>query len=84
MLTQVEAEIGVDGSVVLLEPLRLKKRSRAIVTILNDNDDLKDTVTPKEKDSLREMFGSVSLGTPTGLDNEQIDADLAKEYGNRK
>lgn len=25
-------------------------------------------------------FGSVDLGYPLGLDNEQIDADLAREY----
>ncbi|HQU91476.1 MAG TPA: hypothetical protein PLK77_04225 [Pyrinomonadaceae bacterium] len=31
---------------------------------------------------LRELFGSVSLGHPTGADNESIDADLAREYGN--
>lgn len=35
-----------------------------------------------EVDSLEEMFGSVDLGAPTGLDNDQIDADLAREYGN--
>lgn len=32
--------------------------------------------------SLSELFGSVSLGHPTGADNESIDADLAREYGN--
>jgi len=26
-------------------------------------------------------FGSVSLEHPIGIDNEQIDADLAREYG---
>ena len=30
---------------------------------------------------LRSLFGAVSLGHPTGIDNERIDADLAKEYG---
>lgn len=29
--------------------------------------------------SLRELFGSVSLGRPTGSDNESIDADIARE-----
>ncbi len=29
---------------------------------------------------LRQFAGTVSLGHPTGLDNEQIDADLAREY----
>ena len=27
-------------------------------------------------------LGRVSLGYPTGVDNEGIDADLAREYGN--
>lgn len=31
---------------------------------------------------LRELFGSVDLGHPIGIDNEQIDADLALEYAN--
>ena len=30
--------------------------------------------------SIEELFGAVDLGHPTGLDNETLDADLAKEY----
>jgi hypothetical protein len=30
---------------------------------------------------LQRHFGAVSLGYPTGTDNESIDADLAREYG---
>jgi hypothetical protein len=33
------------------------------------------------RSSFREMFGAADLGVATGLDNEGIDADLAKEYG---
>lgn len=36
---------------------------------------------PATKGSLSELFGSVSLGYPTGLDNESIDRDLALAYG---
>jgi hypothetical protein len=36
MLTTVEAEIDVAGNVRLLEPLSLRKTSRAIVTVLDD------------------------------------------------
>jgi hypothetical protein len=36
MLTTVEAEIDAAGNVRLLEPLSLRKTSRAIVTILDD------------------------------------------------
>ena len=32
-------------------------------------------------DSLEQLFGSISLGHPTGADNESIDRDLAREYG---
>lgn len=35
-------------------------------------------VKPDEK--LRRLFGSISLGKPTGTENEQIDADLARAY----
>ncbi|QDU31239.1 hypothetical protein ETAA8_63920 [Anatilimnocola aggregata] len=30
---------------------------------------------------LRKHFGTFDLGCPVGTDNEQIDADLAREYG---
>jgi hypothetical protein len=30
--------------------------------------------------SIRELFGSASLGYPTGADNDSIDADLARAY----
>lgn len=40
--------------------------------------------TEAEKQAARERFerhfGEVDLGRPTGMDNESIDADLAKEY----
>ncbi|MFL6216753.1 MAG: hypothetical protein ACJ74J_22920 [Blastocatellia bacterium] len=34
----------------------------------------------EKKASIRDFFGSVSLGHPTGADNESIDRDLAREY----
>src|ERR1022692_3831446 len=44
-----------------------------------------DPRTEAEKQAARERFerhfGSVDLGYPTGADNESIDADLAREYG---
>lgn len=39
MLTTIEAEIDVYGNVRLLEPLKLRKKSRAIVTILEETND---------------------------------------------
>ena len=38
MLTQIEAEVDVNGSVVLLEPVHLEKKSRAILTIIDFDD----------------------------------------------
>lgn len=31
---------------------------------------------------LSDLFGSAALGYPTGLDNERIDEELAREYAN--
>ena len=61
------------------EPLDLKPNTRVRVTL--------DAVSDPEKPrgTLRELFGSVDLGHPTGADNDRIDADLAREYaGTRK
>lgn len=35
MLTTIEAEIDVDGNIKLLEPLKVKKKSRVIITLLD-------------------------------------------------
>lgn len=81
MLTQVKAEIGVDGSVLLLEPVHIKKRSRAIVIIEVEKEVPENNGISEENGAdVSELFGSVSLGHPIGIDNEAIDADLAKEY----
>lgn len=36
MLQTVEAEVDVDGKVKLLEPLRVTKKTRAIITLLEE------------------------------------------------
>ncbi|MBI1831190.1 MAG: hypothetical protein HYR84_07060 [Planctomycetes bacterium] len=45
-----------------------------------------DTRSEAEKEAARQRFrrhfGAVDLGHPIGTDNEAIDADLAREYGN--
>lgn len=45
----------------------------------------RQTLTPEEskaaRQSLRRHFGAVNSGNPRSADNEQIDADLAREYG---
>ena len=46
---------------------------------------LRPKLSEQEAQAARERFerhfGSIDLGRPIGIDNEQIDADLAKEYG---
>lgn len=39
MLQTVEAEIDVDGNVELLEPVRVTKKTRAIVTVLEETNE---------------------------------------------
>lgn len=41
MLTTIEAEIDVNGEVTFLEPLKIAKKSRAIITLLNDEKPLR-------------------------------------------
>ncbi len=84
MLTTVEAEIDVNGNIRLLEPLEVKRKSRVIVTLLEDKSEKKEP-TEAEKQAAEERFarwiGSVKSGDSRSADNEKIDADLAKEYG---
>lgn len=69
-------EATFDGSVLRPdEPLDLKPNTRVRVTI-----ETSTNAPQKSRGGLRELFGSVDLGYPTGADNESIDADLAREY----
>jgi len=70
-------EATFDGKVLRPDkPLNLEPNTRVTVTI----------ETPEKprnaRGSLRELFGAVDLGQPIGIDNEGIDADLAREYAN--
>ncbi|MDQ3685130.1 MAG: antitoxin family protein [Acidobacteriota bacterium] len=57
------------------EPLDLKPNTRVRLTIV-----VPESSRDVSRGSLRELFGSVDLGYPTGADNESIDRDLAREY----
>lgn len=49
MLQTVEAEIDVSGQIRLLEPLRVSKKSRAIITVLEEsNGDTKERGNSKK------------------------------------
>jgi predicted DNA-binding antitoxin AbrB/MazE fold protein len=73
MSKQIEA-VYENGVLRPDEPLDLEPNTRVRVTI-------ERTSGPhKTPGTLRELFGSVDLGYPTGADNDSIDADLAREY----
>lgn len=62
-------------------PLSEKERLKLAALIISDiSNKSENGGAKKQTGGIREMFGSVSLGQPTGADNEQIDADLAREY----
>ena len=72
-------EATFDGEALILdEPLDLKPNTRVRVTI--ETRGAPQRSGTDSQGSLRELFGSVDLGYPTGADNESIDADLAREY----
>lgn len=48
MLTTIEAEIDVNGKVTFLEPLKITRKSRAIITLLDENAPKKRVARPNE------------------------------------
>ncbi len=85
MLTTIEAEIDVNGTVTLLEPITLIRKSRAIVTVLENGNGSSNPLREGEARLAEEQFarwiGAGNSGNPNSADNEQIDADLARAYG---
>ena len=73
MSKQIEA-VYENGVLRPDDPLDLKPNTRVRVTIQTP------TTLRGSRGAVRELFGSVDLGYPTGTDNESIDADLAREY----
>ncbi len=82
MPTTIEAEIDVDGSVRLLQPLKLTKKSRAILTLL-DADNAQppsEAETQIAEERFARHFGTINSGDPRSADNDKIDADLIRAY----
>lgn len=48
MLVTIEAEVDTDGSVRLLEPIKIKKKSRAILTLLDDENSNRKQMSEEE------------------------------------
>jgi hypothetical protein len=61
-------------------PLSEKERLKLAALIISDISNKSETNGEKKENGVRELFGSVSLGQPTGAANESIDADLTGEY----
>ncbi len=61
MMQTVEAEINVDGTVTLLEPLQVKVKTRALVTVLDEEQkesfDLNVEMPKNERVSDEEVLG---------------------------
>lgn len=56
MMQTVEAEINVDGTVTLLEPLRVRLKTKALVTVLNEEP---EKAKASKKENLRAVFGKM-------------------------
>ncbi len=63
-------------------PLPERERLELMALIINDLARPRTTNGSQKQNGkkLSDLFGMASLGYPTGVDNEQIDADLAREY----
>ena len=84
MLTTIEAEIDVNGNVRFLEPLKITKKSRALVTLLDVENLQSREVSEDDAQSAEERFahhfGAVKSGDVRSADNNKIDADLIRNY----
>ena len=84
MLTTIEAEIDVNGNVRFLEPLKITKKSRALVTLLDvenvQNRQVNETDTQLAEERFARHFGAVKSGDARSADNDKIDANLIRNY----
>lgn len=72
MLKTVEAEIRPDGTVTLLEPLRVKNISRALVTVLENG----DIANNGNLSAVLELIQSPAFKNRKGYPAEQIEAQI--------
>ncbi len=72
MMQTVEAEINVDGTVTLLEPVRVNVKTKALVTVLeNGGDSGKENVS-----SVLELMQSDEFKNRQSYPAEQIEANI--------
>ena len=75
MLQTVEAEIDVDGKVELLEPVRVTKRTRAIVTLLEEKTEEEPEIKGNSK-SILEFLRNNRLAESDRPTAEEIEAQI--------
>jgi hypothetical protein len=73
MLQTVEAEIDVNGEIRLLEPLRVAKKSRALVTLLENGGEAQ-TEQKGEAHKMLEFLQNRRLSPEAGRSTEEIEA----------
>ena len=71
MLTTVEAEIDVAGNVRLLEPLKLTKTSRAIVTVLDNQNG-----TQNSENKMSELLKNPEFANRKSYSVEEMEARI--------
>lgn len=74
MLTTVEAEVDVGGNIRLLEPVTVTKTTRAIVTLLEDNNGEKSEKSNAQK--MLEFLQKNRLPRESLLSAEEIEAQI--------
>jgi predicted DNA-binding antitoxin AbrB/MazE fold protein len=75
MTKQIEA-VYENGVLRPVQPIELPEGKRpSLILITHDVEE----PTRNGKGDITRFFGAVSLGHPTGTDNESIDRDLARE-----
>jgi len=76
MLQTVEAEVDVSGQIRLLEPVRMSKKSRAIVTVLEEtNGDVEEKGNSKQ---ILEFLRNNRLPESARLSAEEIEAQITE------
>lgn len=74
MLQTVEAEIDVNGNVRLLEPLRVTRKMRAIVTVLEETNGNQENRGNAEQ--LLELLKSPEFANRKSYSAEEIEAQI--------
>lgn len=74
MLQTVEAEIDVNGNVRLLEPLRVERKSRAIVTVLEETNGKVESKGNSKK--ILELLKSPEFANRKSYSAKEIEAQI--------